>query len=93
MFPSSSVGHLWAGGCCLRGPNVSNKCQRLKRIEIKMLYPQRQIGNETGGHSDSAEKRNSVNPLLIRYNGSLVVYPVRTHLAYHKFACVDNGHR
>lgn len=28
---------------------------------------------ETGGHS---EKRNSVNPPLIRYNGSLVVCPV-----------------
>lgn len=44
-------------------------------------------------------KRNSVNPPLIRYNGSLVVCPVLRSLG-HKFACaarvrttVPNNHR
>lgn len=55
-----------------------NKCN--SDLNGDVTEAERERG-ETEGHSDGAEKRNSVNPPLIRYNGSLVVCPVRTHLA------------
>lgn len=45
---------------------------------LKMLKPQQRLRRLEAIQTVSAEKRNSVNPLLIPYNGSLVVCPART---------------
>lgn len=74
---------LLFAGSSLPSPRLPapNKCQKLEQLETEIVLPTR--AEQAGGKDwrpfrQCGRKRNSVNPPLIRYNGSLVVCPVRT---------------